>query len=315
MASIGQVNKLALVVVIVSILAVGLVAGTIGSVVMYEIGDDGEPQDVPGEGIGAFEPDADPGVDDEEGEGGGTSAIDLVFCFPFLQQPVTILGIIGGMVGILYLTYLRFNLATSLLVGSFLIPVTMLLYFFFTNCPPTNGGGGPGFGGYEALEQSREGIDAVPAIPPSVAAVFLAGMMIVAVVLLFSMTSREETFEPPEEPELEPDAADFARAAGRAAERIEEANVAVDNAVYQAWLEMTGLLSLDNPKSLAPQEFAEAAIEVGLAADDVYELTDLFNEVRYGGKDAETREERAIATLRNIEKTYQEEVGDQGDAE
>ena len=148
-------------------------------------------------------------------------------------------------------------------------------------------------------------VSSVP-VPPSVLVGVFALVTIAGVVMLFVTTSDDETFEPVEEEPEEADEAAFARAAGRAADRIEEANVAVDNAVYQAWVDMTGLLDISNPKTTAPLDFADRAIAVGLDEDDVYELTELFNEVRYGGMDPENREERAVEILRHIEETYRE---------
>ncbi|NHN47773.1 DUF4129 domain-containing protein [Halostella sp. JP-L12] len=94
------------------------------------------------------------------------------------------------------------------------------------------------------------------------------------------------------------------RAAGRAADRIEE-SVDVENEVYRAWREMTGHLDVDRPESSTPGEFADAAVDAGMSADDVEELTGLFEEVRYGGMDpTDDREERAVDALRRIETTY-----------
>ena len=100
------------------------------------------------------------------------------------------------------------------------------------------------------------------------------------------------------------DAAAVGRAAGRAADRL-EAGTDTDNEVYRAWREMTELLDLRNPETKAPREFASAAVEAGLDADDVDELTRLFEDVRYGGQAAtDEDEQRAIDVFRRIETTY-----------
>ena len=94
------------------------------------------------------------------------------------------------------------------------------------------------------------------------------------------------------------------RAAGRAADRIED-SVDVKNEVYRAWHEMTDHLDVDSPESSTPGEFADAAVDAGMTGDDVAELTTLFEEVRYGGRDpTEDREERAVDALRRIETAY-----------
>ncbi|MFC7194534.1 DUF4129 domain-containing protein [Halosimplex aquaticum] len=100
------------------------------------------------------------------------------------------------------------------------------------------------------------------------------------------------------------DPRDLAVAAGRAADRLEARNADVDNEVYRAWWEMTSLLDVPNPDSATPGEFAEAAVAVGLREDDVTELTRLFEEVRYGERDAESREELAVSVFRAIEDSY-----------
>jgi len=100
------------------------------------------------------------------------------------------------------------------------------------------------------------------------------------------------------------DAAAVGRAAGRAADRIEDSE-GVGNGVYRAWVEMTRHLDVEHPESSTPSEFAAAAAEAGLDGDDVEELTWLFEEVRYGGREATAdRESRAVEALRRIESAY-----------
>lgn len=95
------------------------------------------------------------------------------------------------------------------------------------------------------------------------------------------------------------------RTAGRAADRLEAAETAVDNEVYRAWHEMTDRLDVANPDASTPSEFADAAIAAGIDCEDVAELTALFEEVRYGdATPTEAREDRALAALRRIESTY-----------
>ncbi|MCU4801363.1 DUF4129 domain-containing protein [Halobacteria archaeon HArc-gm2] len=101
-------------------------------------------------------------------------------------------------------------------------------------------------------------------------------------------------------------AAAVGRAAGRAAERIETGDD-LDNEVYRAWREMTSPLDVSRPESTTAGEFEAAAVDAGMDPDDVRELTDLFEGVRYGGRDPEPAdEERAVALLRRIEDQYAE---------
>lgn len=94
-------------------------------------------------------------------------------------------------------------------------------------------------------------------------------------------------------------------AAGRAADRIDDGDADVENAVYRAWREMTGALDVDAPATTTPEEFADAAVAAGMDDADVRELTWLFEEVRYGDASVtEERERRARDALRRIESAY-----------
>jgi len=105
----------------------------------------------------------------------------------------------------------------------------------------------------------------------------------------------------PETPD--PDLAAVAQTAGEAAARIESADG--DNEVYRAWREMTEALDVDRPASATPAEFATAAVAAGVAEEPVAELTEVFEQVRYGGADpTDERERRAAAALRQIEATH-----------
>lgn len=83
---------------------------------------------------------------------------------------------------------------------------------------------------------------------------------------------------------------------------------------------MTSLLAVPDPDTATPGEFADAAVAAGLDEADVTELTRLFEDVRYGERDAAaepigdsgaadsdgtaTREERAVSVFRAIEAAY-----------
>ncbi|MEF8938060.1 MAG: DUF4129 domain-containing protein, partial [Halovenus sp.] len=67
----------------------------------------------------------------------------------------------------------------------------------------------------------------------------------------------------------------------------------------------TERLDLPDDESTTPREFARAAAQTGLSDEDVTELTELFEDVRYGGYSPTTeREERAVDVLRRIERSY-----------
>ncbi|MFT4958108.1 MAG: hypothetical protein ACI9PP_002168, partial [Halobacteriales archaeon] len=98
-------------------------------------------------------------------------------------------------------------------------------------------------------------------------------------------------------------------AAGRAADRLETGDE-FENDVYRAWAEMTTELEVEHPSSSTPSEFAMAAVDAGMDRNDVDRLTELFEEVRYGGFDpTPEREGEAIETLRRIETEYAEGDG------
>jgi len=97
--------------------------------------------------------------------------------------------------------------------------------------------------------------------------------------------------------------ADIGRAAGRAADRMRDADP--ENAVYGAWLDMTRLLDIDRPETATPREFAREAVAAGMDERDVEELTDVFRSIRYGSADTTAdREERARDAFRGIESAY-----------
>lgn len=111
----------------------------------------------------------------------------------------------------------------------------------------------------------------------------------------------------------ETDLAGVADAAGAAADRLDGA-ATVDNEVYRAWREMTEHLQVDRPAASTPREFEAAAIEAGLAPDDVSDLTRVFEAVRYGGADPDVHAADAEAALRRIEAAAADAADDQRDS-
>lgn len=146
----------------------------------------------------------------------------------------------------------------------------------------------------------------VPVIDPPATLLALFGLVLVGAAALVLRLTGDDVVEaaPEREAAPAPDVAAVGRAAGRAADRI-EADVDVENAVFRAWREMTRELDVDNPTASTPAEFAAAAVDAGMAREDVTELTELFEAVRYGGHDPDAdRERRAVDALRNIQRTY-----------
>lgn len=310
MARVTQAGVVTLLFVLLTVGSLGLVAATIDSVIASEHSASGEPREQ-----------APLGGEDRvnlsvSGEGTGQASanqqLSLTFCIPILQTLPAVAGIFFGMASFAYGTYRRTNAATAGLVSAGLGPIVMLAYFVLTNCRSSGSGGGAGILSGSDILQSAGGINA-PQIPPVAVVVLFFGAAVGGAVLLHKTGSHDEPIDPQQtSPESQPDESAFARAAGAAADRIEQADTDVDNAVYRAWVEMTALLEIDDPETTPPSDFAEAAIATGLARDDVEQLTALFTEVRYGGKSADDREQRALAALRNIERTYQESLDQDG---
>ncbi|SNZ12679.1 protein of unknown function [Natronoarchaeum philippinense] len=208
----------------------------------------------------------------------------------------------------------RFGLAVTAVVAAALVPLALLLGLVLTSgCPEAStgplpsataasngGGGGGGAGGGGSGEMLAVAIPALALL--SVLLIAIGGGL---VSLLFST---DEESSPDESVERVDDdgerRAEVGRAAGRAAERLDDADD-FENEVYRAWREMADSLPVDHPGSSTPGEFAMAAREIGIDEADVDELTDVFEIVRYGGRDpTPDREERAVAALRRIEDEY-----------
>lgn len=140
-------------------------------------------------------------------------------------------------------------------------------------------------------------------------------MSLVGVAFYYRYVSREADSEDTTQPRTEDDGspseatAAVGRAAGRAADRFAD-DESLENAIYQAWHEVTSALAVQNPATKTPSEFATAATDAGMDADDVHQLTSLFRDVRYGEAPVTpARETTAQETLRRIEHTYAAPAG------
>lgn len=249
-------------------------------------------------------PDSSPGGLNATNVSTGSSQSALSTCVEPLASTAGTLGVVIGFLALVGVVFKRRNFSTALLVSWVALPPVMLSYFMLTNC----GGGGIIASGVENNSGLPGGstslVEPVSTVPPSVMFGLVGVVLVAAVGLMYRSVSDEEVVTVEADVEDEPDLDQFAAAAGRAADRIEEHDADVDNAVYRAWVEMTDLIDVENPEVYSPGEFAATAIGLGMDESDVTELTQLFNEVRYGDKDADSREDRAISVLRNIESQY-----------
>ena len=174
--------------------------------------------------------------------------------------------------------------------------------------PDPFGGQEPDNGGTGASGDEAIGSEAIDAVAPTSAdwtllAFLLVGLVTLGVVGL--LANRQLTADGSSETLPEQDAlAAIGASAGEVADRL-ETSASVDNEVYRAWKEMIDHLDLDRPEVRAPAEFRDAAVDAGMEPEDVNQLTQLFEEVRYGGaQPTEEREARAVETLRRIERRY-----------
>lgn len=307
-----------LLIALLAILAIGVAAATLNSAVTSP----GAVGTGPSGGIGDAD---DTGLGSNEGPGGNPFSIGFgegfqelplfpLPCFPFLNDPRLLLAIATIAALALYGLYRHLGILAP--VGFFLafLPIAVLVHSFLTACGAADLSSGSSSGaagngtfsiGLSEAVGGGSGSGGLPAISAALM-VILGAALIVAIVLLFRSTGDQtEQTDEPVDPDLdeEPMTA-IGQAAGEAADRI-EADAAADNEIYRAWREMTAYLDLSNPDSSTPTEFAEAAIGIGMDPEDVTELTDLFESVRYGtASPTEDREARAIAALRRIESTY-----------
>ena len=163
------------------------------------------------------------------------------------------------------------------------------------------GGGDMGSADETTAERSRD--------LPSLLTFGVVGVALVMAggLVYYASSSVDESVDPqpPDEPATDGTVA-VADAVSRAADRLEESEGDPENAVYRAWAEMTTALDVTEPATSTPGEFADAAIAAGMDQARVGQLTDLFEQVRYGHEPVTAdHERRAAETLRAIEATHQ----------
>ncbi len=236
----------------------------------------------------------------------GASIGDITSCVPFLAGGAGTVLYFGAFGGVLYGIKRRFSVGTALLSVYGVLPVALTAYFLTTAC--NTGGAGAAPGAPTAPSVPGAGGGPLAGVSPLWFAGALGVLAVGAAAVLYRATGDQTVdvsgAEDQDRSEDAPDPADLAAAAGAAADRLAEHDADADNEVYRAWYEMTSLLDVPAPETCTPGEFADAAADVGLNREDVDELTTLFEEVRYGGRDAGSREELALDVFRRIEAAY-----------
>ncbi len=305
-------REVTVVLIVVCAIAVVLTAATVASPIEGGTGAGGSD-----DGVGIDE-----GAGDPFGGGFGSGNGDAIFALNGICGdggfPTEILAVLAFVVGVAALIGFQRDgilgaIATAVVA---LLPIGTFVLFLFATCVIETGEaasdtgflGGQGSGGGSGLTGAATQLSA-PQIAASLLLLLTVGGALVAVVVGRGDDEDEEEddWTVPEQDvdhEVAYDLDRIGAAAGAAADRI-DADADVSNEVFRAWREMTRHLRVDRPAASTPAEFADAAVDAGMDPDDVAELTDLFEAVRYGGQTAtDERARRARAALRRIERTY-----------
>ncbi|QLC33720.1 DUF4129 domain-containing protein [Halarchaeum sp. CBA1220] len=310
----------ALLVVGVCLLALGLAAATITDPATTGVGGNGGSGGLGGGGALGGEQNA------SGASGGGPPPVPVGTCVPALLTWQFKLGVLLATLLVGALLVYRYDWLTLVAVYGVLLLPGLVAYALLTDCGPldyptqqpppvsTNFSGTP----LPFTGNGSGGGGAVGAVstPPALALLLVGAVLVLAVLLLRASGDTDATAGSDDPATADDDApdeetlTDVGRAAGAAADRIDDAGTDAENEVYRAWREMTALLDVPHPESSTPEEFAAAARDAGMAADHVDTLTELFNDVRYGGAAVDDeRARRAREALRAIEAAYGDDGG------
>lgn len=293
------------------ILALALAAATLTTPV--ELGDAGFGEGTPDRtadgdrDAGDAEP-VDPPLDVEPGEG-----IALEYCVePLAEYPIGLLLFLGlfGAAAVLRVRYGTVAAVGLVLVGVW--PIVFGSLFLTMGCEGSMPMGEAFAGasdvsppGSESVGDGGDGDERAVTAPSVAVAAFLVLAILGVLAAMFARNTDEEGGSTEEQAPDSERRTEIGEVAGEAADRIEDEGDDLENEVYRAWAEMTDALEVRRPETSTTTEFADAAIDAGLAREDVQELTRLFEEVRYGTADATPeRERRAVDALRSIERQY-----------
>ncbi|MFC6975629.1 hypothetical protein ACFQL1_14760 [Halomicroarcula sp. GCM10025709] len=158
---------------------------------------------------------------------------------------------------VLTLAYGLRQYGTDDLVLAALTSVALFVVVLLIGFNPETAGGALPANPETSLTEATSGAAAAAGSPWLLGLVGALALVVLAGVLLRRVTGNETWVET--EDDTEPDAGDaetedateLADAAGRAADRL-AADESLDNAVYRAWNEMTGILDVDDEASCTP---------------------------------------------------------------
>lgn len=200
------------------------------------------------------------------------------------------------------------------LAGMIVVGTVLVALFLSTGDTAVTEGGLENLG--EATEMADESVAETESVdaesgggPSTLATVALIGAIMLGLLVVvwyeFAGDEEDSSRAEPAPTETHDEREAIGDAAGEAADRIEASADAFENEVYTAWKEMVDAVDLRSPETSTPAEFAAAATDAGMDRRHVETLTDVFEEVRYGGRDVtDAREARAVEALRRIEAEY-----------
>lgn len=241
---------------------------------------------------------------------GSSEPLPQLLEVPFLSELIAVVGILFVLAMLVALFRHRrsfFRVAVVVVTISFVLAALLQLAppgllpdpVSSAATPVLNGSAGGGGG-------SASGTASGPSLL-SVALLVVVGLAVLGTAVAANRRTRSDDGDPSAETETTADSASaVGRAAGRAADRIEE-TAELDNEVYRAFREMIVPLDVADPETTTAREFERAAVAAGMRREDVAALTDLFERARYDEYEVDTAdEERAVELLRRIEGRYTE---------
>lgn len=302
-------------VVALTVLALALGAPTLTELDQEEDGGDGAGEGSPGE---ADSEEGGDGFTLEPGASGGTG--EQLSPAPLIVAGLLLLLIMGGlllygigpakMIRVFGAVVVLFLVAMTLITGLGPIDIPNIVedIFDFSHSglgEDTGDGDDQTAGGDEAGEES--GSPTSIAVSVGTLLVLVIGTLFGVAVMYRYASENEVEGEPVPEETTSAGGSITAQALGNAAGRASEnmTDTAVENRIYEAWVEMTAELEVDNRAVRTPGEFEQAAVATGMEREHVSELTELFEHVRYGEMPAtREHEKQALEALERIEDIY-----------